>query len=55
MTDIVTVSQQAASTEGSSIYLIAGEQITVEDLLYGLNLQSGNDCASLSRTHRRFY
>lgn len=51
MTDIVTVSQQAASTEGSSIYLIAGEQITVEDLLYGLNLQSGNDCAVALAEH----
>ena len=42
---VVTVPPQAAGTEGSSIYLIAGEKITVLDLLYGLMLRSGNDCA----------
>lgn len=42
---VVTVPPQAAGTEGSSIYLIAGEKITVRDLLYGLMLRSGNDCA----------
>ena len=31
--------------EGSSMYLKAGEQITVETLLYGLLLCSGNDAA----------
>lgn len=44
--DIVTVSQLAAGTEGSSIYLEAGEKITVGDLLYGLLLESGNDAAT---------
>lgn len=51
MTDQVTVGQQAAWAEGSSIYLQAGEKITVEDLLYGLNLQSGNDCAVALAEH----
>lgn len=32
--------------EGSSIYLRAGEEITLEGLLYGLLLQSGNDAAA---------
>ena len=32
-------------TEGSSLYLQVGEQITVEALLYGLLLHSGNDAA----------
>ncbi len=43
--DKLTVSSRAAGTEGSSIYLKAGEQWRVEDLLYGLMLRSGNDAA----------
>ncbi len=31
--------------EGSSMYLTAGERITLEELLYGLMLSSGNDAA----------
>lgn len=42
---VVTVSSNAAETPGSQIWLGAGEQITVESLLYGLLIQSGNDCA----------
>lgn len=36
----------AAGVEGSSIYLKAGEKLTVEELLYGLMLRSGNDAAA---------
>ena len=36
----------AAGVEGSSIYLKAGERLTVEELLYGLMLRSGNDAAA---------
>lgn len=43
--DVITVSKDAAGIEGSSIYLSAGEKITVKDLLYGLLLESGNDAA----------
>ncbi len=46
LSDVVTVSSSAANTEGSSIYLEAGEKITVKDLLYGLLLESGNDAAT---------
>ena len=42
---IVTVPQEAEGVEGSSLYLKAGERISMEDLLYGLMLQSGNDSA----------
>lgn len=42
---VVEVPREAAGTEGSSVYLAAGEKITVRDLLYGLMLRSGNDCA----------
>lgn len=41
----VTVSANAAGTEGSSLYLKAGEKIKLEDLVYGLMLRSGNDGA----------
>ncbi len=42
---VVTVKQEAALTEGSSMYLKEGEQLTLETLLYGLLLCSGNDAA----------
>ena len=41
----LVVPAEAQSVEGSSIYLKAGERITMEELLYGLMLQSGNDSA----------
>ncbi len=41
----VTVSSNAAGTEGSSLYLKAGEKIKLEDLVYGLMMRSGNDAA----------
>lgn len=45
LSDKVVISKQAALSEGSSIYLESGETITVETLLYGLMLRSGNDAA----------
>lgn len=42
---IVKVPQQAYGVEGSSMYLNAGEKISMEDLIYGLMLTSGNDAA----------
>ena len=42
---VVRVPEQAQGVEGSSVYLRAGEHLTVKELLYGLMLQSGNDCA----------
>lgn len=41
----VTVPDCAVGVEGSSIYLKKGETVRVVDLLYGLMLRSGNDCA----------
>ncbi len=41
-----TIPQTAVGIEGSSVYLQAGEVYTIEDLLYGLMLRSGNDCAT---------
>lgn len=45
ITQIVEVPQNAEGVEGSSLYLKAGEKISIEDLLYGLMLVSGNDAA----------
>lgn len=42
---IVEVPKEAENTEGSSLYLRAGQKISVEDLLFGLMLRSGNDAA----------
>ena len=45
LNDVVTVTCDTVGVEGSSIYLKAGEKLTVKELLYGLMLRSGNDCA----------
>ena len=49
--DIVTVKKETTGIEGSSIYLEAGEKLSVKDLLYGLMLRSGNDCAETLAVH----
>ena len=49
--ELVTVSFNAASTEGSSMYLEPKEKISVENLLYGLMLSSGNDAATALAEH----
>jgi len=43
--DSVTISAAAANAPGSRMGLVAGEELTVEELLYGLLLPSGNDAA----------
>ena len=46
---VVTISENASKTDGSSIWLEAGERRTVEELLYGAMLNSGNDaCVALA-------
>lgn len=42
----VTIPEEAVGIEGSSLYLCAGEVLTVEQLLYGLLLSSANDVAT---------
>ena len=49
--EIVTVPPEACGIEGSSIYLFAGERITMEDLLYALLLSSANDAAAAIAIH----
>ena len=48
--DLVVVSEQAAAVEGSSVWLEAGERKTLEELIYGLMLRSGNDAAAAVRS-----
>ena len=45
LTREVCVPAEAAGVEGSSLYLKAGQRVTIETLLYGLLLRSGNDAA----------
>ena len=51
LTDVATVPPEAAGVEGSSMGLTVGEQLTVEDLLYGMMLRSGNDAAAALAIH----
>lgn len=43
--DKIKIDSDSVGVEGSSIYLYEGEIISLEDLLYGLILRSGNDAA----------
>ncbi len=43
--DRMRIPKEAVGIEGSSMYLKEGEVLTLQDLLYGLMLQSGNDAA----------
>lgn len=44
--DRVKIPAEAVGIEGSSMYLTEGEVLTVQELLYGLMLRSGNDAAA---------
>ncbi|MFD2333365.1 D-alanyl-D-alanine carboxypeptidase family protein [Cohnella sp. GCM10020058] len=46
LTDVATVSKTARGEEGTRVYLAEGEQVTMEKLLYGMMLNSGNDAAT---------
>lgn len=43
--DRMKIPKEAVGIEGSSMYLQEGEVLTIQELLYGLMLQSGNDAA----------
>ena len=47
----IVIPVQAEGVEGSSVYLKAGDVYTIEELLYGLMLRSGNDCAVALALH----
>lgn len=42
---VIRTDERAVGTEGSSIYLCEGEELTLEELLYALMLESANDAA----------
>ena len=44
--DRMAIPKEAVGIEGSSMYLREGEVVTIQDLLYGLMLRSGNDAAT---------
>lgn len=57
--DIVTVSKNASDMGGSQIYLEEGEKISVEDLMKGISVASGNDATVamaeyISGTEKKF-
>ena len=43
--DRMRIPKEAVGIEGSSMYLKEGEVLTIQELLYGLMLHSGNDAA----------
>ena len=45
LNEITEISKKSAGTGGSRLGLKLGDKITIRDLLYGLMLCSGNDCA----------
>lgn len=57
--DVITVSKNAEEMGGSQIYLQQGEKMTVEDLMKGISMASGNDATVamaevISGTEERF-
>ncbi len=51
LSDVVTIDPSASGIEGSSIYLNPNEKVTLETLVYGLLLKSGNDAAVAIAQH----
>ena len=51
LSDPVTASRNAFGVPGTSIYLSEGETLTMEEMLLGLMLQSGNDAAVAIAEH----
>lgn len=51
LNDIVEISSKAANTGGSTLGISTGQKITIESLLYGLLLRSGNDTAVAIAEH----
>ena len=49
--ETVEIPAAAVGIEGSSVYLREGEHLTVRELLLGLMLRSGNDCATALALH----
>ena len=51
LTDQVTISEKAWRTQGSKMFIKIGSQVSVEDLLMGMVVQSGNDATVALAEH----
>lgn len=51
LSDSVTAGKNASGVEGTSMYLSEGETLSMEHMLYGLMLRSGNDAAVAIAEH----
>lgn len=51
LTDEVTVHEDFTAIDGTAIGLLNGDVLTVRDLLLGLIMESGNDCANALAIH----
>jgi D-alanyl-D-alanine carboxypeptidase (penicillin-binding protein 5/6) len=49
--EVVTISGDASRIDGSGVGLLMGDELTVNDLLYGLLVESGNDAAIALAEH----
>ncbi|MBA9017318.1 D-alanyl-D-alanine carboxypeptidase [Clostridium beijerinckii] len=49
--DEVTVQEDFTKIDGTAVGLLKGDVVTVRDLLLGLLLESGNDCANALADH----
>ena len=49
--DMVTVSEKAWRTGGSRMFIDVGKQVSVDDLLHGIIIQSGNDASVALAEH----
>lgn len=49
--DVVKINEDVLESYGSGIYVQVGEELTLDDLLYGLMLRSGNDAALAIASH----
>lgn len=51
VTDMVTISEKAWRMKGSKMFVEVGKQVTVEELIKGLVIQSGNDASVALAEH----
>ncbi|MCR6110742.1 D-alanyl-D-alanine carboxypeptidase [Bacillus sp. A301a_S52] len=49
--ETVTISEEAVNADGTRVYLLENEEVTVRQLLYGLMVSSGNDAAIALAEH----
>ena len=51
LTDMVHISENAWRTEGSKMFVEVGKEVSVDDLLHGIIIQSGNDASVALAEH----